>query len=190
MPYSGCEFDEVMQKIVHALAPSTCLDIGVGAGKTANMVKAHVPKCKVFGMEAEPSYAGKFEQQWRLYEHVWVGDAVDLSLGKSAERFDLVVFGDVIEHMWHCMAFDLLRFWSARSKLLLVVWPIGFHQDAHGGVVHEIHRGFPTLRDFANNSSLDVVRFHKFYREYPSSSKCLAVLRGSRGDAPQMGVTM
>jgi len=177
MPHSGREFEGTFLGIVKALAPARVLDIGVGAGKIGRLVKQVVPTATMHGIEAEPSYAGQFEIEWKLYEKVDVGEAVKVSCRLAESRFDLVVFGDVLEHMWKHEALSLLQFWACRSSYVVAIWPVGYPQDAAGGVQSEIHRSEITLSDLAGEG-LKVVRFHMHERPAAGQSKCIAVIRG------------
>lgn len=186
MPYSGPEFTNTLTGIVKSLKPATCLDVGVGAGKTAGIVKGAHPACVMTGIEAHGPYAKQFAQQWATYNKVHIGDALDLSVKTlSRSRFDLVVCGDVIEHMWLYEAKSVLRFWADRSKFVVVVWPNGYPQDDVDGVISEVHRSEISLRDLA---SLNVVRFHRHHRG-GTQFKNFAVIRGRLPDATQAGVS-
>ena len=177
MPHSGPEFESMFSRVVGALKPSRVLDVGVGAGKIGRLVKAAHPESKIVGIEAEPKYRNTFEAQWGIYEKVHTGDAKDVSLALSHERFDLVVFGDVLEHMWKHDALALLEYWVARSAFVVAIWPIGFPQDAVREVSSEIHRCELSLVDLVL-AAVPVVRFHKFERAAPGQFKCFAVIRG------------
>lgn len=177
----------MLQRIVAAVSPDSVLDVGVGAGKIGKICEAACPHCKVIGVEAHGPYADQFASQWEAYERVHIADIMAWSLANASARFDLVVFGDVLEHMWLNDAMSLLRFWSARSKFMVAIWPSGFQQDAHGGVLSEIHRCEIRLADLVG-TGIDIVRYHKHYRTYPGHSKSLAVIRGIQKTDRQQGV--
>ena len=185
MPTSGPEFKNTLTQVVYALRPTTCLDVGVGAGKVGGIVKSVHPECTLVGIEAHAPYAVKFEQAWACYEKVYVGLAMDVSISLSTSRFDLVVFGDVLEHMWLHEAKSLLSYWADRSKIVIAIWPTGYPQDELCGAKSEIHRSHIRLRDL---HPLDIVRFHQ-HRRSQSDSKCFAVIRGAVPGAPQAGVS-
>ena len=182
MPYSGPEFRNALKTILASFEHPDVLDIGVGAGKTSELVP---PGTHLVGIEAHAPYAKQFEAVWNAkYARVHIGDAMKVSLDLSGSRFDVVVMGDVLEHMWLHDALSLLMFWSMRSGFVIAVWPEGFEQDAVGGAQSEIHRSRIRLMDIVS-TGLDVVRYHKHYREFPSS-KQIVVIRG-KGDK-QAGV--
>ena len=190
MPHSGGEFDAMAKQIVLALKPKSVLDVGVGAGKFGAIVRTcpSGSAVKLHGIEAEASYKQKFASRWKAYNNIGIGDASKISIDWASERYDLVVFGDVLEHLWRSEAVDLVDFWAARSKVVLAIWPIGYKQDASGDVASEVHRSELRLADFVADRGLDIVRFHIHYRKHPNHAKCLMVIRGWLGNVPQAGV--
>jgi hypothetical protein len=184
MPYSGPEFTNTITQVIKSLQPATCLDVGVGAGKVGAIVKAACPECTLVGIEAHGPYAERFKQQWSCYQKVHIGDALQVSTLMSKNRFDLVVFGDVLEHMWVHEAKAALSYWADRSKAVVAIWPTGYQQDEVEGATSEIHRSRISLRDLY---PLDIVRFHKHQRS-ENQAKCFAVIRGAVPGLPQAGV--
>ena len=153
------------------------------------MVKGACPTCAVYGIEVEPTYAKRFAKEWSVYETVFLGDAITVSLAHSKLRPDLVVFGDVLEHMWPHEASCAVEFWCMRSKYVVAIWPTGFPQDDVGGVQAEIHRCEIRLEDFQSRS-IELVRYHKVARSAPGQYKHFAVFRGriATKDTQQSGV--
>lgn len=187
MPHSGPEFENMLRSIVVSAAPLRVLDVGTGAGKIGALCKAALPACSVIGVEAHFDYSKQFADAWAKYERVHIDDASAWSLDHASARFDLVIFGDVLEHMWLEQAMGLLRFWSDRSKTVVAIWPNGYAQDAHAGVLSEIHRCEIRLSDIVG-ANLDVVRYHKHYRNHPGASKSIVVLKGRVASQVQAGV--
>jgi SAM-dependent methyltransferase len=184
MPHSGPEFKNMLTSILSTFPHPDVLDVGVGAGKTASLVPTGT---HLVGIEAHEPYQKLFVEQWRKYARVRIGDAMNVSLELTRSRFDVVIMGDVLEHLWKHDALALVEFWLARSSFVICVWPNGFPQDDSGGAMSEIHRTELHLSDFAG---FDVVRFHKHYRDYPRASKSIVVLRGSgRETTLQQGVS-
>ena len=176
MPHSGSDFDALFTSIVGKLAPKSVLDIGVGAGKIGAICRQVSPKCVIVGIEAHAPYAKQFVEQWKVYRNVILKPASDASLSIVRSRFDLVVFGDVLEHMWLHEALSLLTFWSMRSSTIIAIWPTRYLQDDHDGVVSEIHRSEVRLLDIVS-AGLDVIEYHK-HRRSDVQSKNLVVIRG------------
>jgi len=179
MPYSGPEFEDTLRAIVEASQADRVLDIGVGAGKIGEIVKAVRPQAQLRGIEAEAGYRSRFEEAWKRYDKVWIGDAQEVSLDIASSRWNLVIFGDVLEHMPKATAIGLLDFWLPRCEYEVAVWPQGYLQDAYEGVRSEIHRCEIRLLDLAL-AGLPVARFHHYIRPDGKQAKCLAVIRGGR----------
>ena len=72
------------------------LDVGCATGNLAEVLAEH--GCKITGVEVDPEAARQAEKHC---ERVIVGDIEDLDLGGELgdESFDVIVFGDVLEHL-------------------------------------------------------------------------------------------
>lgn len=121
----------------------TALDVGAGEGTyhrmlshlipTMDAIEVHQPNIADFGLEAR-------------YRKVLHADARDVlharNLGEMRPRlrYDLVIFGDVLEHL---TPLDAVRVFTAArsiSRYVLVSVPIvHYPQGAVGGNHHEIH---------------------------------------------------
>jgi len=180
MPHSGPEFDELFLRLVKRANPLTCLDVGIGDGKRGKMIRSVCPNAQIVGVEAEMSYASRFD--WSMYTRVHCGTSIiDFCTKHSTSSFDLVVFGDVLEHLWLTDALSVLEFWQERSKACVAIWPIGYHQDAIDGVASEIHRCRIHLSDMVGR--VPVIRYHEHDRGR-GQRKCFAVVRGRLADKP------
>lgn len=67
------------------------LDVGAGAGKYRKML----PDYPMDALEANPECISKFDLE-SLYDHVFEGDMVEF---KDYGNYDLVIMGDVLEHI-------------------------------------------------------------------------------------------
>ena len=72
------------------------LDVGCAAGDLAEVLAEH--RCQVTGIEIDPEAARQAEKRC---ERVVVGDVENLDLGEEldGESFDVIVFGDALEHL-------------------------------------------------------------------------------------------
>jgi methionine biosynthesis protein MetW len=72
------------------------LDVGCAAGDLAEVLAEH--RCQVTGIEIDPEAARSAEKRC---ERVIVGDVENLDLGEEldGESFDVIVFGDTLEHL-------------------------------------------------------------------------------------------
>lgn len=131
------------------------LDIGCGRGNFAPQIKQVCPDAKVYGMEYEPAEAKLAEAH---FERVWCGDIFALEEWGIKERFDVIIFNDVLEHLndpWKCLrliktimsengrvvaSIPNMRFWPIMSDL---VWNADWRYR-EAGVMDATHLRFFT----------------------------------------------
>ncbi len=127
-----------------ALQPATVLDIGAGEGTYARLLRPELPRTRFTAVEVWEPYLADY-QLATLYNEVLIGDARTLHLPLA----DVVILGDVLEHMHLDDAHDLWH--RARAAAHLAVFasiPIGhWPQGAVNGNVHETHQHDWTAQD-------------------------------------------
>lgn len=135
MPYSAAEGKETVLAWYEEIRPRTVVDVGAGCGTYAEVVRAHSPwKGRWAAIEAWEPYVGRFGLHG-LYDTVVVADARQLVA--SFYRADLVIAGDVLEHMPRADAVRLLDRIRARATSLIVSIPV-LHLD-QGAVYDNPH---------------------------------------------------
>jgi len=72
------------------------LDIGCGAGALGAHIKALNPHCTVHGMDISPPAC---DQASKRLDQVWCLDLDHDPLPKDLERYDLIILGDLLEHL-------------------------------------------------------------------------------------------
>ena len=151
MPFSSSIFDDDMGKIVALLQPATVCDIGPGAGKYARIVRnvanEHQFTSHLTAVEIDDSYVSRFDLR-SLYDTVIIGDATNLMKNPQC-RFDLVIFGDCIEHLKKSDGIDLLNFLIYRSGYICIVYPDSYVQDDWEGHAAEAHISVWGPQDFS-----------------------------------------
>jgi trans-aconitate methyltransferase len=168
MPYSAPSFDEITKAIIQMLSPQRVLDIGCGAGKYGELVRALVPAATVIGIESEAGYIERFKLDL-IYDDVRQMNAIDLITSATEEFYDLVIIGDCIEHLPKSAGLDLLNFLTYRCAYILVVCPEFDVQNAHEGVQSEAHISVWSERDFG---------WHDLWATAAVMNMLLFVLRG------------
>jgi SAM-dependent methyltransferase len=119
---------------IRKLAPKTVLDVGAGEGTYLSL--AHRRGQHWTAVESWEPYVAKYELEKR-YDRVIRGDV------RSIEwpDVDLVIFGDVLEHMTHA---DALAVWNEARKhsryILLSIPIVPYPQGPVGGNPYEEHR--------------------------------------------------
>lgn len=146
MPYSSDVFNGLVQKIFEYLSPNRLLDIGTGAGKYCRMMRSAVPESHIIAVEIEPEYVANFNLK-SLANEVRCIDAAQL-IKNVDENYDLVVFGDSIEHMRKSEGVDLLHFLVYRTRFILIIYPDRYVQNSVDGVIAEAHLSVWCEQDF------------------------------------------
>lgn len=142
MPYSDNRLNQIIADRLVKIQPKTVLDVGAGAGKFAELIKLVVPEAKVTALEIDAGYIKEFNLTEKYHEvlNMSLQEYIDTTYNSQHDiSFDLVVFGDVLEHLKKSEALDALNYFIYRSKFMLCVFPTGMIQGSFKGHVHEKH---------------------------------------------------
>ena len=138
MPGSYSRFDDEIARLLrHAFHDKGAwiLDIGAGSGKYAGLLsdypnkealEIHAPNVQAFSLSLK-------------YRRVWVDDARTAIPRAGTARYDLVILGDVLEHMSVEDARAVLERIESDGSAMLVCVPYCFEQGALDGNEHEVH---------------------------------------------------
>ena len=137
-----------MSGICCRFAVSDCIDIGAGAGKYEKLVRQHYPKSRIIGIEIEEDYIAQFGLT-SIYDEVKCVSAETLIDPSSEQSFDLVIFGDCLEHMRKSIGIDLVNYFIYRTKYMLALFPEGLIQGSWRGHSSEAHISVWSQNDFA-----------------------------------------
>lgn len=83
---------------IASLIPKGCervLDVGCGFGGLGRSLLARGVG-QVYGVELNPAAAAELAG---IYAGYWIGDVEEVSLPEGIERFDCIIFADVLEHL-------------------------------------------------------------------------------------------
>ncbi len=137
MPYSDGQGKETALGWYQQIAPKTVVDIGAGCGTYAKIMRTEPRTDHWTGIEAWQPYLGQFDLP-ALYDEILVADARHLSW--PTYQADLVIAGDVLEHMTSVDAAQLISRIQFAAKNLIVSIPVlHLPQDAVNGNPHERH---------------------------------------------------
>ena len=132
-------------------APAKILDVGCGYGKHGVLLREYVhPTPEVHGIEAWEPYVDAHRLRG-IYDNLIVGDALDLT-AQQLDQYDMVVMGDVIEHMDKDAALDFLG--RIRGWVIVATPVLHFHTD-EGLPPTEAHVSHWTRADFDGTGRLD-----------------------------------
>jgi len=147
MPYSLSLFDDIAASLIKGIKVDFCLDIGAGAGKYGKLVRQYHPKSHLIAVEIESEYIEQFGLA-SIYDEVKCVSADSLIDPSSELAFDLVVFGDCLEHMRKSLGVDLINFFMYRTKYMLAIFPEGLIQGCWQGHLSEAHISVWSNSDF------------------------------------------
>jgi hypothetical protein len=148
MPYSSFIFDNAIAEIIKFIKPRTFLDLGAGAGKYGSIVKEIDPSIETIAVEIEKDYIEKFNLH-SIYKQVWNISVTDLIQPKYFDsNFDVVMIGDILEHLKKSEGVDLLNFLIYRCRWIIVEFPHRYLQNAVDGYATEAHISVWTENDF------------------------------------------
>jgi hypothetical protein len=136
MGVSNAENKPWVQEKIKEINPSIVLDIGAGAGIYLDVVRnALGNEPVVHAVEIWEPYVQYFNLKDR-YNRVFEMDAREV----QDFNYDLVILGDILEHMPEEDAVHLWNRISKQAKYAIISIPIvHYHQDALNGNPYEVH---------------------------------------------------
>ena len=138
MPMSSTEGKAWIRERVARLAasgPLTVLDVGPGVGTYAKLL-AGLPLASITGLEVWEPYVATYRLR-ELYDEIVIGDV----RGTPLPEVDVIVLGDVLEHMTRGEALDVWRRCglAARRAVYLSIPVIHYPQHEIEGNPYEVH---------------------------------------------------
>ena len=141
MPHSDPHGKTWATGLYQDLAPKVVVDVGPGAGMWSRALRPFHEGLWI-GVEVWEPYVDKYGLLPDLYDAVVVSDIRDWPMPPDV---DLIIAGDVLEHLPRGEAVELVQGWKARGTALLISTPIvEYQQGALEGNVHETHLWHPT----------------------------------------------
>ena len=113
----------------HFQRGSSCLDVGACDGKWAALL------CGYLQMDACEVWEPNAKRLVGKYDHIFIADIKDLPYA----HYDLVIFGDVLEHMSVTDAQSVLEHAAHHSADCIVAVPYNYYQDEIYGNPYERH---------------------------------------------------
>ena len=136
MGYSNPENKPWAQQKIIELNPKTVLDVGAGQGTYLNLIREGMgSSVLVNAVEVWQPYIDEFNLINR-YDRLFAMDVRDM----VDFKYDLVILGDILEHMSESDAVSLWEKISKDAKYAMISIPIiHYHQDAINGNPYEVH---------------------------------------------------
>jgi hypothetical protein len=143
LPYSNRDNEAWVAEKVRLLKPATTLDVGPGAGAYGALVAGVLPEARRDAIEIWAPYIEQFKLldvhpvvNLPLYHNVMVCDARIF----PDYDYDLVFFGDVLEHMTESESRALWARVSMQARAAIISLPIiHYPQGPHEGNPYEAH---------------------------------------------------
>jgi len=122
--------------VINKLQPKSVLDIGPGQGIYGKIVRKYSPATeKLVGVEIWGPYVEQYKIR-EFYDEVWICDARIY----PDFKYDLVILGDVLEHMTKEEAIALWKKVSKQAKYAIISIPIvHYHQGPNNNNPYEVH---------------------------------------------------
>ena len=135
MPTSNPESRKWATETIKGLAPKHVLDIGPGEGTYGRM---RGPNQDWEAVEIFEPYVARYNLT-SIYDDVIIGDGLEF-LERTYDKWDLIIMGDVVEHLVKEDGYRIMRLALQRADYVLVVMPHGeYKQGPMEGNAHEEH---------------------------------------------------
>jgi|694.fasta_scaffold01399_3 hypothetical protein len=130
MPWSSGHGIKALTEWINEHGIATVLDVGAGAGRYGVAIRNACPSVTVLdAIEVFPYYQTRFSLD-DIYDTVTIADARTI----TSFPYDLVVLGDVIEHMPRADAVALWAAISASARFAYIAMPIGLCEQTGSNV--------------------------------------------------------
>lgn len=140
----------ILSHWLREIAPKTIIDVGAGQGVYARLARQVDPAVRVVGVEVFFPSVREYELQ-RLYSEIIIADVRWLSWDRVINTFspDVVILGDVLEHMPRADAIEVMDALSWRNVPTLVSLPVvHYPQGEVDGNPYEEHVHHWSDREF------------------------------------------
>lgn len=159
MPHSVRENDELVRGFVKTQHIVTVLDVGAGSGTYAHLLKPL--GCTLDAVEIWQPYLNEYHLD-RLYRDVFVEDVRTMAHSSDWNHsYDLIIFGDVLEHMTEAEALSVWA-WAhhvAKWGLIsvpIVHWPQEGTENPHEAHVQDHIHADDLIREFGPFTGLEL----------------------------------
>lgn len=142
------------------LDPKKILDVGAGQGVYLDIIRQNLPEdVIVHAVEVWQPYIDQFNLNAR-YDKVFNQDVRTI----TDFDYDLVILGDILEHMTEAEALEVWNKVSNQAKHAIISMPIiHYHQEAINGNPYEVH----VEEDWTTERILKAFGEIKEYKEFP-----------------------
>lgn len=141
MPFSsnsGKNWIKQVLPILHTrVGINHVLDVGAGMGTYSSIIEKVNSNALINAIEVWEPYVEQYELN-QLYDYVFRQDVREFDF--TAQYYDLVIFGDILEHLTKTEAVRVVGEALENSQFVLLSIPIGYYpQGEYAGNPHEAH---------------------------------------------------
>jgi len=135
MPYSDDSNVEYVEYFIGGLQPNHVLDVGAGAGKYGKIVRAKANPLELTALEPWEPYIDEFKLD-DIYDNVFTIDIREANWDVSRKTislglYDLIIFGDVLEHMTKEDAIEVYGKAASHTTNIIISIPIVHYPQGH-----------------------------------------------------------
>ena len=163
MPFSADVFNGLIESHIKKINPQSILDVGAGAGKYGKILKSIYPECKIDAVEPTQKYIDDYNLN-DVYSNVYCKTIREFAISNPTNRYNAVIFGDVLEHFFRSEAIDYIDYFLYRSDWVFALWPTFMPQDDAMGNSYEIHKSNFNLIDLS--TKFDIHHYEKKFGWY------------------------
>ena len=144
--------------LVRKLNPHTILDVGVGFGRWGMLFREFLDLWEtgrykgeweriIDGIEIFPEYISDYHKYF--YNNIFIEDALT-HLRNTERYYDLILFGDIIEHFYKAEGKELIDLALEKGKCVIINIPIGKNWAQQGTFdnPHQEHKSIWYNSDF------------------------------------------
>lgn len=135
--FRNIQFEVYMVNRMYRLFPkldARILDVGAGAGKYETLLRPYASRIDAVEVFEEAISINKLH---RIYDNVYCTDIRDFEC--PTYTYDVIVMGDIIEHLLVEDSVKVLTYLIPRCKEIFVIVPYLYEQEAINGNEAEIH---------------------------------------------------
>lgn len=161
-------------ELVRKLNPASILDVGVGFGRWGILFREFLEiwersnyngdwKVTIDGVEIFEPYIKDYHKYF--YSNIFIQDALEF-LKLTDKKYDLIHFGDVIEHLTKNEGEEMIEIAMEKAKYVLINIPIGknWPQDGTPDNLYEAHKSVWYNNDFTKYRYNRIKSFKDFWK--------------------------
>lgn len=145
---SAHQFNRDFVEFVKKIKPKKILDLGSGIGKYGKLLdSAGLEECHITAVEINE----EFDTRLKLhYDRVVFADVTEYPYypDNIEQVYDLVIMGDILEHLKKSDGVDLVEFYVYRAGYMYIQFPLFMVQFSGGVHIKENHLSVWAERDF------------------------------------------